>query len=368
VRPRILWLGTPAFEDDVLQPPAISLAAVRWQRALVEALKDYAEVSVVGYYAAPAWPRGSLMVRRSVSALGSFPKYCNLPFARNAFAANAVAREIEGHYPAHRWQIVLSYNTPWPYIQAAKILRERGVKWAPVIADMTRFDRQLQRRALMGADGAVFLSWAAYRQSRIKERLHLEGGVDSAFNRGDRHPTPVIMYSGALTAYGGVDRLLKAFGLMRRSNVELWITGKGDSAAVEEAASTDSRIRWLGTVPTSELRLLYSRAWVLVNPRPCATAGSEFNFPSKLLDYLASPRPIVSTMSPGLPPEYRLLVIPTGDDPPAIASALARAIDLDSASLENLRQRVATFAEGRTWAAQASRLVEWLKMKVLCDV
>ena len=102
--------------------------------------------------------------------------------------------------------------------------------------------------------------------------------------------------------------LLKAIKLIKQKNFELWISGQGKSAKVENVANKDLRIKYLGLLSKRRLSHLYTKADVFLNPRPTNLNWIDNNFPSKLFDYLAYDKPIISTWTKSLEPEYRKIL------------------------------------------------------------
>ena len=63
-------------------------------------------------------------------------------------------------------------------------------------------------------------------------------------------------------------------------------------------------VRYLGFVEREELLRTMQRGLVLVNPRPPSLPEHRYNFPSKILEYLATGRPVISTTSADIAEEY----------------------------------------------------------------
>jgi glycosyltransferase involved in cell wall biosynthesis len=118
----------------------------------------------------------------------------------------------------------------------------------------------------------------------------------------------------------------------------------------------------LGFVSEEKLISLSRQADIFVNPRPSSIPGNERNFPSKILEYLTFGKPVVSTWTPGLAPEYRdVLIVPDEENPQCLAQTIDRVFAWESQDLENNFFRTKLFLETtRTWELQARRLLEWL--------
>jgi hypothetical protein len=104
-----------------------------------------------------------------------------------------------------------------------------------------------------------------------------------------------------------------------------------------------------------------AEAEVLLNPRPSGVVGNEMNFPSKLLHYLTALKPVATTLTPGVAPEYRGVVIAAEvDSPAAFAVAIDPALPLSDVEIGELARRIQVFlADCRLWLQQAVRFLGW---------
>jgi glycosyltransferase involved in cell wall biosynthesis len=151
---------------------------------------------------------------------------------------------------------------------------------------------------------------------------------------------PWIVYSGTLSAHAGFQFLIEGmpFVLQRVPDAHLVLAGyAGELSESPEAIIQKQGLQhaahYLGMLDSGEVVNLLAAADVLVMPKD-STSMNEFGFPSKLAEYLASGRPVVSTRISDIP-EY----VSHGENaylcPPGNAQALAEAIvDLLTASPE----------------------------------
>ena len=145
---------------------------------------------------------------------------------------------------------------------------------------------------------------------------------------GIRVRQPLVLYTGTLEAYQGLDLLIEATALLGRSHPDarVLVVG-GTDAQVEDARrqadGTGGRLIFAGQRPAGEIPGFVAACDILVSPR---TSGT--NTPLKIYSYLRSGRPIVATRlrthTQVLDSATALLVPPR---PEALASALARLID-----------------------------------------
>lgn len=364
----ILWLG-PIFDEATMQSSvAVSPAANRWQLGLIQALQKIgAPVHVITHLPEPAWPRGRLNIKGSDGHLsegirGELTGYWNLPFMRNHNLSSSYRKHIEkvGFLDDHRG-VVITYNGSPVNVAVARYARTRyRVPWVCIVADGT---------APPDANGYVFLSWGYYNAfAGSRPRLHLDGGIseirftshiDEEKSNSDRR---VVMYTGALSRYGGAGFLARAFHRLDAPNAELRIYGKGTDPEVEHLAAIDPRIRLMGFVPDQELERVSRRADVFVNPRPSNVPGNEKNFPSKVIEYLSYGRPVISTWTEGLSPDYRdVLIVLEEENESNLAEAIRSVLGWSSHQKLIVAERAARFLETRSWSAQASKLAAWME-------
>ena len=121
-----------------------------------------------------------------------------------------------------------------------------------------------------------------------------------------------IVYSGGLEEHFGVRILLEAFCRSPYSHWRLIVTGKGQlSNEIAEFALTDNRIVYKGLVPFRELNDIYNSASVFVNPRSSSDERTRFLFPSKIVEQMATGKPVISTDLACLTDQFRkhLLIV-----------------------------------------------------------
>lgn len=114
----------------------------------------------------------------------------------------------------------------------------------------------------------------------------------------------MILYAGGLTSAYGVDALMDAVQSIDSPKVRLVLYGRGDQQGkIVDLASRDRRFHYGGFVNNDDLVPALLAADVLVNPRPAGKLFAVLSFPSKLIEYLATGRPVLSTKIASIPPE-----------------------------------------------------------------
>ncbi len=367
------------------------------QIGFLEALSDQG-IPVTAFGGTPhsAWPRGSVFAPAHEAWLcggklrTELTGYLNLPivklFSQHALLRRKIVRmlgDAEGR-PA----VVFSYNLGLPEALTGRWLqREFGVPWVCVVADYPETSdprisraRRLamdvyggyQRQWLRQAAGRVYLSWSLFEEERLGPKLHLDGGIVEVHTaqRPEGSAPRVVLFAGTLSAYAGIDLLLDAFRQVKERRCELWICGRGNQEdRVLAAAQADPRIHFFGLLGREELQNLMARADVFVNPRPSALPENRANFPSKLHEYLSWCRPVISTLTPGIAPAYREILVPVEDETPAgLATVIEQAVGYSQEEREELSGRIRCFVEEKLlWSVQAKRLWDWIEAELLED-
>jgi glycosyltransferase involved in cell wall biosynthesis len=135
----------------------------------------------------------------------------------------------------------------------------------------------------------------------------IEGFADVSLNTKDSKiiaNKKALMYAGALFEKFGLRMLLEAFyGL--EGDYELWLFGSGDMQEVINLyAHKDHRIKYFGNRPNDEIIEFEKKAKLLINPRFSNNEFTKYSFPSKLIEYMSSGTPVLTTKLPGIPCDY----------------------------------------------------------------
>lgn len=275
---------------------------------------------------------------------------------------------------------ILTYNLNPGYMVAGYLMATLWrIPIVPIAADLNPpdavkpglrgYDARLQVALLKRVTGVVTFSSLTARDFRLTQpMIKIEPGVNASdfLTLASSEPSPQghksVMFSGTLIEASGILGLLEAFALVRDPKLELWITGRGYlQAQVEEAAKHDTRIRPLGFVDRSELLRLYANATVLINPRPSSLPEHRYNFPSKLLQYMATGRPVITTVT-GDVGEYEPLVFLLRDETTAtMASLIEEVCALPAEEREaRAKQARAYVLQHKTWEVESRRTYEFL--------
>ena len=171
-------------------------------------------------------------------------------------------------------------------------------------------------------------------------------------------------YCGKLDSTNGVDRLLNAFINIKNDKLKLNLCGDGPLLAkAQHLSQTDNRIVVYGQVSHDRVVQIEQESTVLVNPRYTAIENAAYSFPSKLIEYLACGRPVISSHLSGIPREYDDHVFYIEDDSiEKLQEVMEQVIDIPREKLNEMGEDNYRFVlENKSSYAQGKRMISFIK-------
>lgn len=364
---KIFWIGPLIPSKEINNWIAASPAAMKWQNNLIKSLiKNKVNVEWLYYRPEVYWPKGRLLpsleqVQKKFIFKSKQIQYLNFPGARNLSLKSYLKKILYEKHKINKSEplILISYNGPkWISDIFSDIEISSKFKKIYVAADNALNDN---------ADGYVFLSYDYFKKFKTKKhKLHLDGGIyhnnkNKMIKKKNSKNKKIFLYTGSFHRWGGAKMLLKAIKYIKYQNFEIWFSGSGNAKTFELAAKKDFRIKYLGLVSDKMLLKLYQEADVFLNPRPTNMQGNQFNFPSKLLDYLAWNKPIISTWNKSLSPFYKKILYIANDDPKSFASAMIKYLDVKKKiNTENKKIIIE-----KSWINESKKLINLIRIITL---
>lgn len=115
---------------------------------------------------------------------------------------------------------------------------------------------------------------------------------------------PTIMYAGALYQKYGVDRIIEVFENLN-TDARLWLFGSGDyEEEIKIKQKQNPKICFLGRVCREEVLQKEKEASLLLNIRNPNEEFTKYSFPSKMIEYMLSGTPLVTTKLSSIPKDY----------------------------------------------------------------
>lgn len=185
-------------------------------------------------------------------------------------------------------------------------------------------------------------------------------GIFDAVTEVEKAEPPALMYAGALYKKYGVDLIVDAFE-QAKSDCELWLFGSGDyEQEIKQRAERNPKIRFFGRVSREEVLKREKEASLLLNIRNAEDDYTRFSFPSKMIEYMLSATPLLTTRLEGIPEEYYSYCYATSDRD---SGKIAQMIDRILADKQpgDLGARAETFVRGEKNAPkQAKKILDFI--------
>lgn len=340
----LLISSCTAREEDILlsySKVGLQSSIISFQRNMYQGLKEtVGNVDVINFY-----------------PLGTYPQYCRRIYIKgekqnnydrlNLFNVPVIKQlyyNYQARYLIRHWvekykdedKIIFMYDFLRPYLNAISRIKRSKLTTCSIIADLPNefgyrknikgikayIIRQIGYKSLRQCKALDYYGLLTRQMSQPLNIPNEKFVVIEGFSDKNRYYTQlaqndknIIFYTGALYSVYGINILLDAFSEIRDDSYELWFCGTGDcSMEIKKRAATDHRIKYLGYKSQKEIAILQSNASVLINPRQNIGEYTKYSFPSKIIEYLSTARPIIAYKLDGIPDEYYEYIVTPSDN------------------------------------------------------
>lgn len=144
-----------------------------------------------------------------------------------------------------------------------------------------------------------------------KPYLVIEGIVDEedaniSIKQNEETNLIKVVYTGSLEKRYGIKNIVEGFKLITDNNIILEIYGRGDyEEELKKVCSEYKNIRYKGFLLNDKILEVQREADFLINARSAEDEYVKYSFPSKTIEYMLSGTPLITTMLPGIPEDYR---------------------------------------------------------------
>ena len=266
---------------------------------------------------------------------------------------------------------VLFYNSIYPTVLMQHHIHRMGAQTGVILADYTEPEEyhSLARKIIAYIckydmkkyDKYVMLSCGFMNTlGGGNNSILVQGGIDDSilgqFSQPHKKDVCNFYYSGLLSEENGVKNMVVAFRRINATNIRLVISGKGPlEKYVKEETKKDTRIVYVGYVENKRYYTLLEQADILVNPRNMELPQNKNNFPSKIMEYLASGRIIISTRFPSWE-QFEENILFCDSDVDSIIIAMKKACSMTVQDIiDNFYKNIA-FAQKFSWTVQSRRI------------
>ena len=354
----IAFVGAVVPDVPEFRTTAFNRAGNHFQVQLISALREAGcEVSLVlSQMPRRAAPRSNVFLQRAMR-VGVAPgldarlvPFVNVPLIRIATVGAGLLPQLLLWAWRHRSvrRVMLVYNLTEPpgaaVLAAARLTGSKAVAsvqdiWLPgeSAPDTWRYRADYTlHRALLPRFDALFVASERTRDDLAPRvpSVCIEGGVTAdqlaVEPKARGHRPFTLVATGTLNYINGIRLILDAFARLCGKTYRLRLAGEGPMAAdVRAAAAVDPRIEYFGYLDRAACLELQADADVLLNIRLTESVRTEYFFPSKLIEYLASGVPAISTLNQHTRSTWEPFVYPLVDErPEALADLIGQVASL----------------------------------------
>lgn len=371
-----------------------TFSGVGFDRNIAEGLSGHLPVEAVSYYPIPSYPKYSRLFE-GADAYSKGNLHCtvsamlNLPVLKEFWYCRQAVRKVRRSDPGDG--VLLISGLYRCLLRPAKRLKKKyGMPVYAIVPDLpelmstyrrdysglrrflNRLDVQNSAKYRQCVDGFVLLSrhMNAVVNPENKPYIVVDGlcdlsAVEQARVEVQKQPPQekYILYAGKITQKFGVDRLIEGFRQADLPGVKLILCGDGDLAeTVRRAAAEDARIEYRGLVSHSEVLALECGAALLAEPRPTDDILVKMSFPSKIIEYMASGTPVLTTALPCFAEEYRSYQYRIEEETPeGICRALRVCLALPEAERRAMGEKARAFVQAnKSKAMQCARIFAFI--------
>lgn len=372
-----------------------SASAQSFEMALIRGFSqvDNVNLTCISTESIAAYPRGNrLFLERRTDALcdgvsTSIIPAINLPGLKNALHGMNAERSVR------KWLVQTSGSERavflygiYPAVAEAclRACSEAGCKCVCMITDIPQMmftntkSKGLLKRLFSGSyrekavklqtrfDGYIYLTEAMSQAvAPGKPYLVVETIVDEHIfddiENEEKVQPPVLMYAGALYRKYGVDRIVGAFEKVGVP-CQLWMFGSGDyEEELKVKAAQNPAIHYGGRISRTEVLKNERKATLLLNLRDCQDEYTKYSFPSKMVEYMLSGTPFLTTSLPGIPNEYReYTYMVDKNDLKEISERIEELLNNRDCMNEKGKQAALFISSKKNCVAQAKRIVQFI--------
>ena len=361
-----------------------SSAGQTFQTALLDSLCKYSDINIICEFFVPAYPKlRKFCVNEEIFKLGDIEceciSYLNVPLLKKCSQFFSYLKHIR-RYSDSADAIIIYELTSRQLLSS--VLAGRRSKKVAIVPDLPEFmsdsrnplyllakkiDRWLINWALRRMDAFVLFSPYMITKLNIEEKpiMVLEGlfsHKDIVENQ-QKTDKKVLLYTGKIEKWFGLEDLLKAFTKIQGTEYQLWLCGPGDLKMIEMYSVQDARIIYKGCLTHEEVLYLQKQATVLVNPRHSTDEFTLYSFPSKTMEYMASGTPTLMSRLKSLPDDYLPhLYLFEDETVDGMSKTIRQCLDKEPAELHEFGLKAAQFIfSNKTSDMQANKLLNFIE-------
>ncbi len=396
---KVLFVGSVIKTEDCLKNLGPSVAGNKMQMGIIKGLKKHfgANLSILTERPIASFPRENVLyINYGIIELTKNIIAKKVPFI-NIFILKQLSQIFSAFFLICEWiknnkdeqKVIICFNA-FPYIAipvlwAAKLFNVKSICILadPPIDSVSRgflgkiaklIEDKSTKKSIKKFDGLVVLNKNMIAEYAPHSKyIVVDGGFDLEetphtpcggqwVNLSSEEPLKVV-FSGALIEYNGIVNLIEAAKLVKNPRFVLEIYGSGPlENYVKKISEEESRIIYKGKVSNTEMMKIQQNSALLVNPRPVRDPISMNTFPSKMIEYLVSGTPVVTTKLNGFTEDYfDHMFVFEDESPESMADTIDYILALDRNELikkaTNARQFI---LKNKNWDVQTDKIIEFM--------
>lgn len=284
-----------------------------------------------------------------------------------------------------RKKVVICYHPSIPQMQATIKIRNKDIIKILIIPDIPKFMNLQEKRSkiektiskkieksqedlIKQFDGFILLTSEMAKELEIshKKNIIIEGIIDkNEINQKideKKVETKNIVYSGSLHKKYGLESYIEAIKLIKNPEINFYIFGAGEmEQEIIELSKIDKRIKFMGYRTRKEILEYQRNASLLINPRYINEEFVKYSFPSKLIEYMLSGTPVLTSKLPSIPEEYfeYLFFIEGEVTPESIKNSILQTLCLEEKELVEKGERAREFVlTNKNYEVQGEKILK----------
>lgn len=171
-----------------------------------------------------------------------------------------------------------------------------------------------------------------------------------------------IVYTGTLDKRYGVKNIIEGFKMANEKKMRLEIYGKGDyEKELIKESECNENISYKGFVSNDKILDIQRSADYLINARSSKDEYVKYSFPSKTLEYMISGTPVISTMLPGIPDEYKnYFLVLKDNDAKTVCNMIKKIKNISQEERVSIGIKAQKFALNKNYIVQGRRIINFI--------
>lgn len=396
---KILFIGGILPEqkiDEIIKNSKknIDFAAHNFQKKVLMGLNeneiDYDVLSVPFISSFPKYYK-KIEIRNDKIDNIKFCSYTNLPYYKIVSRYISLKKNLKQYLKTHNDFNVIIYSLHFPFIKNAKLLKKKNkdCKITLIVPDLQEYmsdskniiyrilkkiEIKKTNKYLQYIDNFVFLT--EFMNDRLnklnKPHCVVEGISENITNMSNQSINKLdymsseykyFAYTGTLAARYGIMHLVNAFLNTKQDNIKLIICGQGEMAnEIKRISLENDKIIFKGLVSPKESKEIQMNAFALINPRMNNEEYTKYSFPSKIMEYISTGKPVICYRLDGFPSEYDdVLIYPKGDTIQDLSYCIDSVSSYDKKTLMEIQEKSLLFLQSKDLKSSAKKIISFFE-------